>query len=359
MKAIAHFVTGIALATFFPEVVERAAGGSLLPVLGGVAGILPDTLDFKFVRYLERYDHEIDPAPEPDPRQIAEQVADAMRQAYESGEPRSIMLHTIRLGADRWRQYVVRFDPEQSEVGVRIGPIVSTGQIPCLGSEPEGVGETRVPVGVPMVPTYDREIAVDIFSGPSFTFERRGDRLHVDFLSWHRRWSHSVTLAAALGLGAAGIVALIESLTGDVTSTPLWAGLVVGLGLLGHVLEDQLGFMGSNLLFPFTRERTRGLGLLHSGDAVPNLLAVWVGIMVILFNLDRLSARPRLDPWWAFLGLAVALPVVALGGSYAWQHREWSDTRESLRQQEIMSEAERMEIEQVTNERPGGRECGV
>ncbi len=359
MKAIAHFVTGIALATFFPEVVRRAADGSVLPVLGGVAGILPDTLDFKFVRYLERYDHEIDPAPEPDPRQIAEQVADAMRQAYKGSEPQSIMLHTIRLGADRWRQYVLRFDTERSEVGVRIGPVVSTGQVPLPGSEPADADEVRVPVGVPMVHTYDREIPIDIFSGPSFTFERQDDRLHVSFLSWHRRWSHSLTLAAALGLGTAGIVALIESLTGDVTSTPLWAGLMVGLGLLGHVLEDQLGSMGSNLVFPFTRGRTRGLGLLRSGDAVPNLLAVWVGIVVILFNLDRFSDRPRLDPWWAFLGLAVALPVVALGGSYAWRRRGWSGTKESLRQQEIMSEAERMEIGPMKNEHAGGEKCDV
>ena len=61
MKGIAHFLTGVAIATCFPEVVQQAAGGGLLPVLGGVAGILPDTLDFKFVRYFERYDLEIDP----------------------------------------------------------------------------------------------------------------------------------------------------------------------------------------------------------------------------------------------------------------------------------------------------------
>lgn len=52
MKGIAHFITGVAIATLFPEVVGRAAEGSLLPVLGGIAGLLPDTLDFKFVRYL-------------------------------------------------------------------------------------------------------------------------------------------------------------------------------------------------------------------------------------------------------------------------------------------------------------------
>ncbi|MDW7991044.1 MAG: hypothetical protein RMK65_02665 [Anaerolineae bacterium] len=47
MKGITHFLTGVALTTFFPEVVHQAADGSP-PVLGGVAGILPDTLDFKF-----------------------------------------------------------------------------------------------------------------------------------------------------------------------------------------------------------------------------------------------------------------------------------------------------------------------
>ena len=54
MKGIAHFITGVAIATMFPEVVEQAAGGSLLPVLGGIAGILPDTIDFRFTRYLYR-----------------------------------------------------------------------------------------------------------------------------------------------------------------------------------------------------------------------------------------------------------------------------------------------------------------
>jgi hypothetical protein len=110
VKGIAHFITGVAIATFFPEVVRGAAGGSLLPVLGGVAGILPDTLDFKFARYFERYGLEIDPGLEPDAGKIAEQVVEAMRRAYETGGPQNAMLHTIRLGPDLWRQYAIRFD---------------------------------------------------------------------------------------------------------------------------------------------------------------------------------------------------------------------------------------------------------
>ncbi|MGD2148330.1 MAG: metal-dependent hydrolase [Anaerolineae bacterium] len=344
MKGIAHFVTGIALATLFPQVVGRASEGSLLPVIGGIAGILPDTIDFKFLRYFEQHTLEIDPGPDPDPWGIAEQVAAAMRRAYESGESQDVMLHTIRLGGDLWRQYTIRFDSERGEVAVRVGPVVSTGQVPLPGSEPQDGEEARIKVGPPMAQTYPGETDIDIFSGPSFRFERQADALQVRFLPWHRRWSHSVTLAAALALGTSGLWALHQLLVdGRSTSTSLWAGVVVGLGLLGHILEDQLGFMGSNLLYPFTRARTRGLGLLRSGDAIPNFLTVWSAAMLIVFNLDRFSAQPGLIPPW-LLGTAVALPVVVLGGVYHLQRRAWPRSQEVLQQLDIISETEDIEL---------------
>lgn len=345
MKGIAHFITGVAIATFFPEVVRAGAQGSLLPVLGGIAGILPDTLDFKFGRYFEAYDLEIDPGPQPDARRIAEQIAGAMRRAYESREPQNVMLHTIRLGADLWRQYAIRFDPERGEIVVRIGPIVNTSQSPLPGSEPEDAEEARVQIGVPLVHTYDAETRVDIFSGPSFKFERQGDKLYVHFLDWHRRWSHSLTLAAALGLATAGVAAPVEFLTrGALTCTSLWAGLVVALGFAGHVLEDQLGFMGSNLFWPLTRRRAVGARLLRSGDAIPNFLTVWTALAFILFNLDRFSARPLLNPG-LYLGLAVTLPLVVLGGLYQWLRRRGEPAaRESLQQQDIVAETKEVEV---------------
>jgi membrane-bound metal-dependent hydrolase YbcI (DUF457 family) len=338
MKGIAHFITGVAIATFFPEVVRQAAEGSVLPMLGGIAGILPDTLDFKFARYFERYDLEIDPGPQPDARDIAERVVAAMRRAYETGRSQNVALHTIRLGADLWRQYVIRFAPAQNEVAVRVGPIVNTGQVPLPGSEPpplpspplggkEGGREARVKVGAPMVHTYDAESKVDIFSGPSFRFERQGDKLHVHFLDWHRRWSHSLTLAVALGL--LGWLILGK-----------WGGLIVGLGFAGHILEDQLGFMGSNLFYPFTKRRATGAQLLRSGDAIPNFVTVWTAVALIIFNLDRFSTRPMLNPWW-FLGLGVAAPLAILGGIYQWQRRRSRpEAKESLRQRDIVSESE-------------------
>ena len=197
-----------------------------------------------------------------------------------------------------------------------------------------------------MVHTYDAENAVDIFSGPSFKFQRKGDRLHVHFLDWHRRWSHSLTLAATLGLAAAGIAALVDWIAQRaITQTPLWVGLVVGLGFTGHVLEDQLGFMGSNLLYPFTKERRIGLRLLRSGDALPNFLTVWLAVSLILFNLDRFSDTPILDPP-LFLLLGIALPLVGMGGLYQLQRRRGEkEEPEALGQKEIVDETEEVEIE--------------
>jgi membrane-bound metal-dependent hydrolase YbcI (DUF457 family) len=340
MKGIAHFLTGVALATCFPAVVERAAAGSLLPVLGGICGLLPDTLDFKFARYFERYDDEIDPGPAPDAEAIAQRMAAAMRRAYH-GAPQHVMLHTIRLGADLWRQYAVRFYPTRGEIGVRVGPLVNTGQVPLPGSVPEDAGEARAEIGVPLVHTYDAEMRVDIFSGPSFKFERQGERLRVHFLDWHRRWSHSLTLAAALGAGVAGLAALGELVSrGALSRLPLWAGLVAGLGFAGHVVEDQLGFMGSNLLYPLTRRRTPGLRLIRSGHVLPNFLTVWVAVVGLVFNLDRFSPQPSLNPG-RFLGLGVALPALLMG---AWYHRqrrrEAPRPAEALRQGEMVEEAE-------------------
>jgi len=49
-----------------------------------------------------------------------------MRRAYETGKPQDTMLHTIRLGADLWRQYTIRFDPERIKRAARQVPQAAT-----------------------------------------------------------------------------------------------------------------------------------------------------------------------------------------------------------------------------------------
>jgi membrane-bound metal-dependent hydrolase YbcI (DUF457 family) len=310
VKGIAHFCIGVAIATFFPEVVQGAAQTlSFGPLLGGVAGLLPDTLDFKFVRYFSRMDVEIDPARieteagHPDPQIIAERIAAAMNRAYQRGDPVRVQLHTLRLGADLWRQYSVSFDLEKNQVVVRVGPVVTTAQLPYAGSEPPGLEPGRAQVEARILPTYDAETRIDIFSGPSMAFQRADDAVEVVFLPWHRAWTHS--LGMVLLLGAVGYLL-----------APVY-GVVMALAVLAHILVDQLGFMGSNLFFPLGQERTAGLGLIRSSDALPNFLTVWIGLATILLNLDRFSSAPAIPVLPYVVGVMVA-PVVLLLGLTAW-----------------------------------------
>jgi len=326
LKGIAHFVSGIAAATFISGVVEQAAAGSLLPVLGGVFGLLPDTLDFKFARYFERAE-QIDPDPrQPDPQIIADRIAEAIDRAYKRNRPVRVRLHTLKLGVDLWRQYTLRFDAEKGEVAVRIGPTVNTSQMPYSGSEIAGLAETWAKVEAPMLYTYGEEMKIDIFGGPSFAFKRVKDRVEIQFLPWHRSWSHSWVLAAFFGL-AGGL--LINATLGWV----IFAGMAV------HILEDQLGYMGSNLFWPLTENRTGGLRLVHSGDPIPNFVTVWTALVLILFNLDRfaMNRTPFFEPS-SFLPYALAIPAGVLLLIYFIGKRRGYKTVEAAKQADVIQE---------------------
>jgi len=302
MKGIAHFASGIALATLFPSVLAYARDGALLPVVAGVAALLPDILDFKFARYWERYDLEIDPGPSPDPAAVAHSLAGVMRAAFELGEARSVICHSVRLGLDRWRPYTLRFHPQVGEIAVKVGPEVGAGAVLARSAFPASEGEARCAVGIPFVDTYSGSYEVGTFYGPSFRFVRVGDRLEVRFLDWHHRWTHSLVLALAFGLLVG--IASMGIWGGDLA---LWTGLLATLGYAVHVLEDQLGHMGSNLAWPFSRRRMPGLRLLHAADALPNFLVVWTACAVVLINLDRASEWPRFPPV-LYLMLVIVLP---------------------------------------------------
>ena len=333
MKGISHFITGVALATFFPHVVQQAELGSLLPMLGGLGGILPDTLDFKFARYWEKFDVEIDPGLEPDADEIADALIDALQTAYETNTSWGVIVHTIRIGPDLWREYVIHFSPERGEIAVSVGPLVNTGQVPYAGTEPAGATRAVRTIDVPLVHTYSDQYKVNIFTGPTFRFTREDDKLVVDFLDWHHRWTHSLLLAIAVGVVMGGILALFG---GPILG--LWGGIVTWLGYSGHILEDQMGHMGSNLFWPLTHKRIPGPGLIHAGDAIPNFLTVWTSVALILFNLDRFSAHPRLD-MVLYLLLALGVPWLLLGGSYVLSKRP-AQSPEFLRQAEKIAEAE-------------------
>lgn len=310
MKGLTHFVTGVAATSFLPAAVEAGANGNpLYFILGGIFGLLPDTIDFKFRRFFSRYDMQVVPDPKnPDPQIIADAVAHAVNKAHMTGKPVRIKLHTIQLDADTWRQYTVRFDVAGKQVVVEYGPAVSTGQIPLPGTELEKCLEATAPLACPIVLDYQARNVIDIFDGPIFAMTPTADgKVCPEFIPWHRQWSHSLVTGVLLALAGAAIgVHIME--------TPFEA-ICIGLAILGgsfaHILGDQLGFMGSALLFPFVRKRTKGLGFMHSMEATPNFVTVWVCCLLIFWNLCRVA--PSYVPRFTLLQLLVFGAILPFG----------------------------------------------
>jgi hypothetical protein len=123
----------------------------------------------------------------------------------------------------------------------------------------------------------------------------------------------------ALVVGAAGLLV-----------APV-VGLVMALATLTHAAQDQMGYMGCNWLFPLTKQRTMGLKLMRSGDAIPNFLTVWVSLAIILLNLDRFSNAPSI-PVVPYLLAVVAVPCLVLLGLGAWTRLRAPSTARAPRQ---------------------------
>ncbi len=305
MKGLAHFISGIAAASFLPGVVRLSAEGGYPLLLAGVGALLPDVLDFRLTRFLQWPDSELSlDAEQPDPRTMAAQIGAAVDRAIEGARPVILRLPAARTAAGLWRRYTVALG---TEVRVRIGPLVSTSGAPARGTAADGE-EGIAPVAQPVQLDYGRVVQVDAFAGPTIALQGVPGGVRATFLPWHRTWSHSLLVAAALAVA------------GAIAWRPLY-GILVGTGAVAHIIGDQLGYMGSNLLWPITRRRTRGIGLFHSEEALPNLLAVWLGVLVLAYNLDRASPSPTLQPL-ALFGLGAVLPCAVLIGASRWQRRK-------------------------------------
>lgn len=299
MKGFTHFMSGVAVASFGPWAIEAALQGNpLFFVLGGACGILPDTIDFKFYRFFYHHDVYVTPDPiKPDPQFVADEIARAVAMAVDEKRYIDVKLVSIRLGADFWQQYSVKLDNEKGEVRVKFGPVVNTGQVPVKGTENRYPIVGRAPLKTKVIQNYDATLKVDIFDGPSIGFKplENGD-LDLEFLPWHREWSHSLTIGAILGV-LVGAVAWFAS-----GWTMAWQSFVTIAACYGvHVVEDQLGHMGSNIFYPLTKLRTPGLQWMHSGDGLPNFLTVWISCLLIFWNLYRY--QPSMDFHFSFMHL--------------------------------------------------------
>ncbi len=291
MKGLTHFVSGVAISTFLAKAVAMSwTESSFILVLGGLFGIMPDTLDFKVGQFFSKADYEVDCDPnEPDPQKMAEQIGKAMDEAYESGRLVKCQLYPMRLGVDLWRQYVIKFDGDANEVVVIINDIVTTSQKPYIGTAPKENRVGRYKIKGNMLETHGRPSVVDIMSGPQYGFKRVKDWVEVEFLPWHRTWSHSYILGLILALPVWIIASLVTS-----WSMGWLYGLVAFLGFSIHLTEDLTGHMGGSLLWPFKKERTSGLCLFKASNPHANFSIDYACLCIIVWNINRLGPAHRI-----------------------------------------------------------------
>ncbi|MBI3272920.1 MAG: metal-dependent hydrolase [Planctomycetes bacterium] len=340
MKGITHFMSGIAVASCFPSAVRSAVDANtfLLP-LGGVFGIMPDTLDFRFARYFWKHEHVVRLTEEDlDPAAAAQGVAAAIDQAFKEKRPVTLRLDTVRVSVNYYRTYNIFIDSDAREVTAVIGPLKTMGQIfsrfdyapseasrrkeieehglvptlvriistaPCLpGTLPP---ETRVATArfqAEVRNTYYQETEVGVFHGPDFEFVPEGDRVRIDFIPWHRRWTHAFTtglVMAPVGFAVcAGWGALARS-DWRAFANPLacTAAIIATLAFWTHVIEDQIGYLGSNLFPPFTKKRSQGLKWVTSASPMPNVITNYLAILTVLWNLNAFAAQPVFHMPWA------------------------------------------------------------
>lgn len=313
MKGLTHFVVGVATTSFFPAAVAAGAGGNpLFFILGGVFGLLPDTIDFRFRRFFSAHDIQIAPDPAKlDAQVIADGIAGAINEAHATGEAVRIKLHTIPLGPDTWRRYSVRFDVVKEQVAVEYGPAVTTGQTPVDNTEPEGRRRATAVLNCAVRLDYEATSTIDILDGPLFRMTPTADgKVCPEFIAWHRTWSHSIITAFLMAMAVAAAGAVTSS-----RSSALLMGAVAFAAHAAHILCDQLGHMGSAVLFPVIRKRTAGLRLMHSTEALPNFITIWTCCLLIFRNLQAATSYhiPRFNLLQLVVyGIVIPFGLVAL-----------------------------------------------
>lgn len=340
MKGFTHFMSGIAAATFIPEVVRMStssrldtvegAASSFILMLPGLFGLLPDALDFKLGQFYSIGDIEIDPDPRsPDPQKMAEAFAEGVRMAGESGKEVKVQFFPIQLGASLWRQYTIIFD--EREVTVQINEIVKTSQVPVLGTAPKSNRVGRAPLeyalktrttdydwlnkfiragrfkikGPDAPPGPVKPSTVDILAGTQFALQRESDgRIFFNWLPWHRTWSHSYVLGAFLAIPvflATWMLGLYH----------WWLyGAAAFLGFAVHITEDMTGHIGGSLFWPFHKPRAEGYELFKASDPRTNFSVNYTCIVLILWNVDRFSTQAITLPWWQYFGAFWLAPMI-------------------------------------------------
>jgi len=260
MKGITHFCAGIAVASCFPYAIETAVSGNpICFVIAGIMGIIPDTIDFKFLCFIKHIDYRIIPEYDNfDPDIIAEEVRKAVEDCHLTNKKRTMRLCSVRMSPEKWFEYSISFR----------GKEIIVKENSKENSSKKGVATAVLPFHC----SYDATTTATIFVGPTITLVPKDGYTQVDFIDWHRGLSHSFVMALVLSL----LIAIFFNIT---------VGIIVFSSYCSHILLDQLGHMGSAIFWPFNKNKTSGYSLCHSISRFANVFTVAVSTLVVFANL--------------------------------------------------------------------------
>ena len=133
--------------------------------------------------------------------------------------------------------------------------------------------------------------------------------VEVEFLPWHRTWSHSFVLGFILS----AVVWVLASLAAGWERGWLY-GLVAFLGYSIHITEDLTGHMGGSLLWPFQKDRTNGLCLFKASNPHANFSVDYLAVTALIFNLNRFAPKPFFSLGaWEYILYVIVIPLVVYG----------------------------------------------
>ncbi len=314
MRGVTHYFFAAALVSLIPPVMLMAVyEKSFIIVLAAIAGILPDYIDFKIIRFLWRVDEEIIPEwPIPNTERIAKRIAELIDEAWEKMRTINVQIHTIKTGPNTWRRWYIHFDPTKQKVKVGIGPIQTFGGRifeATIEDIPEDMRVGEAKFSAPLVYGYkDRTVKISILTGPMISFVPREDHLEVVFLPWHRYMSHSIPLAGLFSI----ITLLIALLLGAPMSKAAIYAVAFFVGYISHIISDQFGYMGSNLFWPFTKRRVEGMKIAESMDPYANFLLFWISATILVWQMNTsITPRPISFPWtYTILGAEICIGYI-------------------------------------------------
>lgn len=253
LDSATRFIMGLAWAACWPATWESARGGNPgLFLVAGACSLLPDSLDEWIARWLHRTDIHIVPDPlTPDPGVIAGAVSLAIARCQEQRKAIGLQVYPGQTREGVWHAYSIRLDNHNRQLVASHGDTSVAAPLPCaITTDLPFTLETGTGVlSLKLAPMQDGRVRLLVNPG-------------------QRTWSHSLAMAAGLGL-AAGLAA------GPV------AGIIAAGACALHLIVDQLGFTGLAWLYPFRRETGPGVQLLRPAHQK----AFSIGVVCLAFLL--------------------------------------------------------------------------